>query len=72
MLAGCTVDELAGSKDGQIPVRLSVSQEATVTRAADGLYTNMTGFDGTESVEVFVNSSEKHATFTVGTPDGTP
>ena len=71
MLAGCTVDELAGSKDGQIPVRLSVSQEATVTRAADGLYTNTTGFDGTESVEVFVNSSEKHATFTVGTPDGT-
>lgn len=71
MLAGCTVDELAGSKDDQIPVRLSVSQEATVTRAADGLYTNTTGFDGTESVEVFVNSSEKHATFTVGTPDGT-
>ena len=71
MLAGCTTDELAGGKDGQIPVRLSVSQEATVTRAADGLYTNTTGFDGTESVEVYANSSEKHATFTVGAPDGT-
>lgn len=70
MLAGCTVDELAGSKDGQIPVRLSVSQEATVTRAADGLYTNMTGFDGGEQVEVYVNSSDKHAAFTVGAPDG--
>ena len=69
-LAGCTVDEFS-EHDGQIPVRLSVSQEATVTRAADGLYTASTGFSGSENVEVYVNSSDKHATFTVGTPDAT-
>lgn len=70
LLAGCTVDEFS-EHDGQIPVRLSVSQEATVTRAADGLYTASTGFSGSENVEVYVNSSDKHATFTVGTPDAT-
>ena len=70
LLAGCTADEFS-EHDGQVPVRLSVSQEATVTRAADGLYTASTGFSGSENVEVYVNSSDKHATFTVGTPDAT-
>lgn len=70
MLAGCSTDELSGNKEGQIPVRLSVSQQTATMRAADGLYTNTTGFDGNEQVEVYVNSNDKHATFTVGTPDG--
>ena len=69
MLAGCSTDELSGNKKGQIPVRLSVSQQTATMRAADGLYTNTTGFDGNEQVEVYVNSNDKHATFTVGTPD---
>lgn len=69
MLAGCSTDELSGNKEGQIPVRLSVSQQTATMRAADGLYTNTTGFDGNEQVEVYVNSNDKHATFTVGTQD---
>ena len=69
MLAGCSTDELSGNSEGQIPVRLSVSQQTATMRAADGLYTNTTGFDGNEQVEVYVNSNDKHATFTVGTPD---
>lgn len=69
LLAGCTFDTQTERDDGQVPVRLSVSQEGAVTRAADGLYTAATGFDGTESVEVYVNSASKHATFSVGAPN---
>lgn len=68
MLAGCTADDTEQA-DGLVPVRLSVSQECAVTRAADGLYTATTGFSGTETVKVFVNSSS--ADFTVGAADGT-
>ena len=71
MLAGCTADEQSWIESAQVPVQLSVSQETTVTRAEDGLYTATTGFSGSENVEVYVNSSDKHATFTVGTPDAT-
>ena len=71
LLAGCTVDVQTERDDRQVPVRLSVSQEAAVTRASDGLYTASTGFDGTENVEVYVNNISTHATFSVGTPDAT-
>ena len=69
LLAGCTFDTQTERDDGQVPVRLSVSQEGTVTRAADDIYTEETGFDGGENIEVYVNTN--HATFSVATSDKT-
>lgn len=54
-------------------LRLTASQRglagSVTTRAADNLYTQTTGFDGTESVEVWFNNT--HITYSVGTPDAT-
>jgi hypothetical protein len=55
------------SADAQ-PLLLSAAPAAaTPTRAADGLYTASTGFDGTETVRVFL--ADKHADYHVGTAD---
>ncbi len=60
MLAGCTTDELAGGKDGQIPVQLCVSQDASAsfTRTTSDLHTATTGFAVNETMKVFMKNGE--------------
>lgn len=56
--------------DGGVPVNLTASADSTVatamTRAADGLYTAATGFDGGEQVKVFMNTIAKNGIYDVG------
>lgn len=71
-VAACSNEqgEIRYPGDGAQQVLLTASQanvaEGEVTRAADGLYTSATGFDGSEQVEVYLNSTASHATYTVG------
>ena len=65
LLAGCTSDLMPTDYGSEQPLRLSVSTETVMTRAADGLYTASAGFGGGEQVEVYVNSSTKHGTYQV-------
>ena len=61
-------------QDGLVPVTLTASQGSILsisggmTRAADGLYSASSGFSGTESVRVFMNSSSSSSDYTVGSP----
>ena len=71
LLAGCTSDLSQGGGSGEVPLRLSAAPTTGLTRAADGLYTNTTGFDGGEQVEVYVNSSTKHGTYQVNSTSKT-
>lgn len=56
--------------DGGVPVNLTASADSTLatamTRAADGLYTAATGFDGNEQVKVFMNTIAKNGIYDVG------
>ena len=58
MLAGCTTDELADGKDGQIPVQLCVSQDASAsfTRTTSDLHSATTGFVANETMRVFMKN----------------
>jgi len=60
MLTDCTTDELAGGKDGQIPVQLCVSQDASAsfTRTTSDLHTATTGFAVNETMKVFMKNGE--------------
>ena len=69
LLAACSADDRELPADGLVPVQLTASQEATVTRAADGLYTAATGFSGGEEVMVYLNGH--NAIYTVGAADAT-
>lgn len=53
----------------ETPVCITANQTTILTKASDGLYSSETGFDGGETVKVFVNSPERSADFTVGAPD---
>lgn len=72
-LTGCQADKADDPRqDGLVPVTLTASQGSILsisggmTRAADGLYSASSGFSGTESVRVFMNSSSSD--YTVGSP----
>ena len=74
-LTGCQADKADDPRqDGLVPVTLTASQGSTLsisggmTRAADGLYSASSGFSGTESVRVFMNSSSSSSDYTVGSP----
>ena len=67
--------DLIHSVDLDAPLTLTATADSTVgtalvTRAADGLYTATTGFDGTERVEVWMDSRTGGAAYSVGVPDG--
>lgn len=67
--------DLIHSEDLDAPLTLTATADSTVgtalvTRAADGLYTATTGFDGTERVEVWMDSRTGGAAYSVGVPDG--
>lgn len=68
-LTGCsTADEDALDGSSRQPLLLrAVQSTAPQTRAADGLYTASTGFDGTETVKVFLG--EACADYSVGAAD---
>ena len=75
LLVGCQADKTDDPRqDGLVPVTLTASQGSTLsisggmTRAADGLYSASSGFSGTESVRVFMNSSSSSSDYTVGSP----
>ena len=74
-LTGCQADKADDPRqDGLVPVTLTASQGSILsisggmTRAADGLYSASSGFSGTESVRVFMNSSSSSSDYTVGSP----
>ena len=74
-LTGCQADKADDPRqDGLVPVTLTASQGSILsisggmTRAADGLYSATSGFTGTESVRVFMNSSSSSSDYTVGSP----
>ena len=74
-LTGCQADKADDPRqDGLVPVTLTASQGSILsisggmTRAADGLYSATSGFSGTESVRVFMNSSSSSSDYTVGSP----
>ena len=74
-LTGCQADKADDPRqDGLVPVTLTASQGSILsisggmTRAADGLYSATSGFTGTESVRVFMNSSSSYSDYSVGTP----
>ena len=74
-LTGCQADKADDPRqDGLVPVTLTASQGSILsisggmTRAADGLYSASSGFSGTESVRVFMNSSSSYSDYSVGTP----
>ena len=74
-LTGCQTDKADDPRqDGLVPVTLTASQGSILsisggmTRAADGLYSASSGFSGTESVRVFMNSSSSSSDYTVGSP----
>jgi hypothetical protein len=74
-LTGCQADKADDPRqDGLVPVTLTASQGSILsisggmTRAADGLYSATSGFTGTESVRVFMNSSSSYSDYLVGTP----
>ena len=74
-LTGCQADKADDPRqDGLVPVTLTASQGSILsisggmTRAADGLYSASSGFSGTESVRVFMNSSSSYSDYTVGSP----
>ncbi len=74
-LTGCQTDKADDPRqDGLVPVTLTASQGSILsisggmTRAADGLYSATSGFSGTESVRVFMNSSSSSSDYTVGSP----
>ena len=74
-LTGCQTDKADDPRqDGLVPVTLTASQgcilsiSGGMTRAADGLYSASSGFSGTESVRVFMNSSSSSSDYTVGSP----
>lgn len=74
VLTACTGSEEVVTQDnGGQAVNLTASTRSTaVTRAADGLYTASTGFNGGETVRVFMKSAQKgreSKDFTVGTAD---
>ena len=74
-LTGCQTDKADDPRqDGLVPVTLTASQGSILsisggmTRATDGLYSATSGFTGTESVRVFMNSSSSSSDYTVGSP----
>ena len=74
-LTGCQTDKADDPRqDGLVPVTLTASQGSILsisggmTRATDGLYSATSGFSGTESVRVFMNSSSSSSDYTVGSP----
>ena len=74
-LTGCQADKADDPRqDGLVPVTLTASQGSILsisggmTRATDGLYSATSGFTGTESVRVFMNSSSSSSDYTVGSP----
>lgn len=72
VLTACNVSDDSSIKaDGdRQPLMLNALQnDALQTRAADGLYTASTGFDGGEVVKVFLGSQS--ADYNVGAPDAT-
>lgn len=74
VLTACTSSEEVVTQDnGGQAVNLTASTRSTaVTRAADGLYTASTGFDGGETLVVFMKSEAygiRQADYAVGTPD---
>ena len=73
LLAGCSDigDQLSGNSIDNVEVRLTTSSGlAAGTRAADGLYEDVTGFDGTEQAKVYMLSggTTTSAVFDVGAP----
>ena len=71
LLTGCTSDLSQGGGSGEQPLRLSAAPTTGLTRAADGLYTQSSGFDGGEQVEVYVNGSSTHGTYRVNSTSKT-
>ena len=74
VLTACTGSEEVVTQDNGVQaVSLTAStQSASMTRAADGLYTASTGFNGGETVRVFMKSIQKGLEakdFTVGAAD---
>ena len=78
-LTACSADIDQEQRQDLVPVQLTAcSQDAAVTlaepnsrRASNNLYTSASGFDGGESVKVWMNSTESSSTYTISTSDKT-
>ena len=79
LLTGCTSDIEQEQRQDLVPVQLTASsqdvevtlQETNSRRAANNLYTSTSGFDGGESVKVWMNSTSTSSTYTINSTDHT-
>ena len=78
-LSACSVDIDQEQRQDLVPVQLTASsqgddvalQETNSRRAGNNLYTTASGFDGGESVKVWMNSTSTSSTYTINSTDHT-